>query len=259
MVDVDYAQSFLAIVSPAGPVLNREFAFKSPDGSVDEGDKSSVQRLCLRPALGSMVLEFMSLKDVESEIGSLYKLRFWGYCPDKRAAITPPPPSVAAKPASETKPPPEDQSSSDDTYNPFSIENGDDWFYFEDNSNSGDESQAPPPDPPPLPLRPAQTDPGGRWLNIKDGEIIQSSKSAIFRLESSPVTYEVSYVSLLGAGWRRVKLALGDDRKQVYVPILFESDVRRDDVGLGNYDYPGPDFEIRVIGSYREDGTIKFA
>lgn len=257
MVDVDYAQSFLAIVSPAGPALGLELSFESADGSDGNDDESNVQTLRLTPPTRSIVLEFMRLSDGDSLTGSFYKLRFWGYCPDKRAAITPPPPSVAAKPASETKPPPEARPLIGTEVDLFNWPASDDFHLSISRQLQSYDKEV---DPQPLPLQPAQTDPGRRWLYIKGDKIIQSSESADFRLGPTfPSGGTASYVSVEAAGWQLGKLAVANDREFTYVPVIIKLVGYRDEVVLGDHDYPGPDFEIRVIGSYREDGTIKFA
>lgn len=112
MPDIDYRKSFLAIVRPHGV---DKFSFPPGDGW-----------LCLDPSSNkSMVLEFISLGEGISSDVKPYKLRLWGYYVDKEKAITPPAESVSVKSPSVAKPAP--------VGNPaFNIENGDDWFYFED-------------------------------------------------------------------------------------------------------------------------------
>lgn len=118
MNDIDYGESFLAIVRPDGAA---KFSFLS-----------GTDMLCLDPSSNkSMVLEFISVGEGRYSDVKPYKLRFWGYYVDKEKAITPHAESVSVKSPSVAEQAPEDEasSSSDPVFN---AENGDDWFYFGD-------------------------------------------------------------------------------------------------------------------------------
>lgn len=112
MLDIDYRKSFLAIVRPDG-VDKFSFPFEN-------------ELLCLDPSSNkSMVLEFINVGEGDSSGVKPYKLRFWGYYVDKETAITPPAESVSVTSPSVAEPAPAGNPA-------FNIENGDDWFYFED-------------------------------------------------------------------------------------------------------------------------------
>lgn len=261
MSDMDYAQSFLAIVTPE---KDWEFSF---------ADRGAVSALILVPfSSRSVVLEFIRLSGRATLDDRLYNLRFWGYCVDKQAAVMPPPPSVSTKEESEKQSSPGPQSSSDrdreresdlltwPSLAPLDLRQA----LEHDDEKVG---------PKTTPLHPAQTGSARRWLDIKGRAIIQSSESAIFRLGPTlGLDGSASYVSVGGAGLQRGKLAVRVDDACggfTYTPVLAYTPVLTY-IGTGKlindgnegvsgpYNSPEPDFEIQVVGSYRQDGTIKF-
>lgn len=84
-----------------------------------------------------MVLEFINVGEGDFSGVKPYKLRFWGYYVDKETTVTPPAESISVTSPSVAEPDPEDKTSSS-SHLLYTNENGDDWFWFEDQNTKGE-------------------------------------------------------------------------------------------------------------------------
>lgn len=245
MSGINYGQSFLAIVKAQG---GTEFSFLYPEGRIDEAELGI---LCVNPSpVKSMAIEFLSWEDGSYSGDRSYKLRFWGGYADKKAAIAPPSGTVSAKPAPKAKSLSEDD---EDGSQILSAENGDDLFYFEDFETKAAKAA---PKSISKPLLGLGSTP--KWLNFKNNLIVQSPEPAIFYLIpaiGSDGSVSTVHDQIAGPRFGRLDVSVDDERRGIsHGGALIDAY----EVVTAHHRPPGSVFEIRVIATYNEDGTMKF-